>query len=71
MMPKFAFWNQDWDRAADLDRFKKLMTWRNRLMHNAEIKDLNEQELKKTYAKLKTFAYFASVNSPSRNGENT
>jgi hypothetical protein len=60
LMPKLKFWNQDWEREADLDRFKKLMTWRNRVMHSADISDLNEQDLRKTYAKLKTFAYFVS-----------
>jgi hypothetical protein len=47
LMPKFTFWNQDWERAADLDRFRKLMTWRNQVMHRADIKDLNEQDLRK------------------------
>jgi hypothetical protein len=60
LMPKLKFWNQDWERAADLDRFKKLMSWRNRLMHSADIKDLNEQDLRRTYTTVKTFADFAS-----------
>jgi hypothetical protein len=30
------------------------------VMHSADIKDLNEQKLRKIYTKLKTFAYFVS-----------
>jgi hypothetical protein len=57
---KLTFWNQDFDRVMDFKLFNALMNWRDRVMHSADIKDLNEQNLRKTYTKLKTFAYFVS-----------
>ena|SRR5215813_11223884 len=58
---KLTFWkNQDFDRVMDFELFNALMTLRDRMMHSPDIKDLNEQDLRKTYTKLKTFAYFVS-----------
>jgi hypothetical protein len=55
-----TFWNQDLARVVDFSRFNELMDWRDRVMHSADTTALNEQDLRKTYAKLKKFAYFVS-----------
>ncbi len=55
-----TFWNRDWERVTDMSGFNALMDQRDTLMHSAEVKNLYEGDLRKLYAKLKSFAYFAS-----------
>jgi hypothetical protein len=55
-----SFWDDQWERETDLKMFKEIMADRNRIMHSAQIGDLDEQDLRKRYLKMKSFAYFAS-----------
>jgi hypothetical protein len=57
---KLTFWNSDWEKAIDFSIFNVLMDYRDRVMHSADIKMLNRQELMAIHAKVKSLAYFVS-----------
>jgi len=50
-------WDNDWDKAADLRTFNELMNLRDKVMHLAETKDIEEKALRKMYKAVKEFAY--------------
>jgi hypothetical protein len=55
-----CFWSKEWERVTDFSAFNTLMNDRDRIMHSANTADLDEQKLRKLYAKLRPFAHFAS-----------
>jgi hypothetical protein len=58
---KLTFWNSDWEKTIDFSMFNMLMDYRDRVMHSADIKMLNRQELMAIHAKVKILAYFVSA----------
>lgn len=55
---RLGCWDKDWEDAVDLDSFNKVMTYRDRVMHSAEVGKLDAKELHKLSAAVKEFAYF-------------
>ena len=58
---KLTFWNNDWEKAVDFSAFNILMDYRDRVMHSADIKMLDRNELMSIHAKVKSLAYFVSI----------
>ena len=58
---KLTFWNSDWEKAVDFSTFNILMDYRDRVMHSADIKMLDRNELMSIHAKVKSLAYFISI----------
>jgi hypothetical protein len=58
---KLTYWNDDWDKVVDLSTFHKLMDYRDRVMHSADTKMLERNELRVIHAKVRDLAYFVSA----------